>query len=82
MTPASAGCMEREIMNLAKISSALFLAAMCAAANAGTEELFRGAVWIEAPAGMDAAAPRFTTTFKVDKDGPAKIVVVGAERDA
>ena len=64
-------------MNIAKASIVFSLAAVCAAANAGTEELFRGAAWIEAPAGMNAAAPRFTTTFKVEKDGPAKIAICG-----
>ena len=64
-------------MNLTKAFIVLVSAAMCAAANAGTEELFRGAAWIEAPAGMNAAAPRFTTTFKVEKDGPAEIAICG-----
>ena len=49
-------------MNLYKTSVFLFIAAMCAAANAGTEELFRGAAWIEAPAGMNAAV--FAATLK------------------
>ena len=41
------------------------------------QSLFRGSRWIEQPAGLNAAAPRFTTTFKVDRDGPAEIAVCG-----
>ena len=41
------------------------------------QNLFCGSRWIEQPAGLNAAAPRFTTTFKVDRDGPAEIAVCG-----
>ena len=40
-------------------------------------ELFKGARWIEQPKELNAAAPRFTTTFKVDRDGPAEIAICG-----
>ncbi len=39
--------------------------------------LFGGAEWIEQPAELNAAAPRFSTTFKVDRDGPAEIAICG-----
>jgi len=40
-------------------------------------ELFRGSRWIEQPKELNAAAPRFTTTFKVERDGPAEIAICG-----
>jgi hypothetical protein len=39
--------------------------------------LFEGAEWIEQPAELNAAAPRFSTSFKVGGDGPAKIAICG-----
>ena len=42
-----------------------------------SDDLFDGARWIAAPAELKAAAPRFTTTFSVDRDGPAPIAICG-----
>ena len=56
------------------------LAAMSVAASVQAKDaaaLFKGAKWIEQPAELKAAAPRFTTTFKVDRDGPAEIAICG-----
>ena len=42
------------------------VAAVVVAAQAkDADELFRGSRWIEQPKELNAAAPRFTTTFKV-----------------
>ncbi len=59
--------------------TALFAAAAVAvAANAkDAGELFRGSQWIAQPDALGAAAPRFTTTFKVDRNGPAEIAICG-----
>ena len=58
-----------------------FMAAVVAAAanlHAGdAASLFGGAKWIEQPAELNAAAPRFSTTFKVERDGPAEIAICG-----
>ena len=51
------------------------VAALASAKDAG--ELFKGSRWIEQPKELNAAAPRFTTTFKVDRDGPAEIAICG-----
>ena len=51
------------------------VAALASAKDAG--ELFKGSQWIEQPKELNAAAPRFTTTFKVDRDGPAEIAICG-----
>ena len=54
------------------------VAVIAIAANAkNASELFKGARWIEQPKELNAAAPRFTTTFKVDRDGPAEIAICG-----
>ena len=53
---------------------AAFASVVCAH---DAELLFKGAQWIAQPAEMNAAAPRFTTTFNVDRDGPAEIVICG-----
>ena len=54
------------------------VAAVAIAANAkSANELFKGARWIEQPKELNAAAPRFTTTFKVERDGPAEIAICG-----
>ena len=42
-----------------------------------TDGLFDGAVWIGQGPELGAAAPRFSTTFKADKDGPAEIAICG-----
>ncbi len=51
------------------------VAALASAKDAG--ELFKGARWIEQPKELNAAAPRFTTTFKVERDGPVEIAICG-----
>ena len=54
------------------------VAAVVVAAQAkDADELFRGSRWIEQPKELNAAAPRFTTTFRVDRDGPAEIAICG-----
>ena len=54
------------------------VATVAALAHAkSANELFKGARWIEQPKELNAAAPRFTTTFKVDRDGPAEIAICG-----
>ena len=54
------------------------VAAVAIAANAkSANELFKGARWIEQPKELNAAAPQFTTTFKVERDGPAEIAICG-----
>ena len=50
-------------------------AGLASAKDAG--ELFKGARWIEQPKELNAAAPRFKTTFRVDRDGPAEIAICG-----
>ncbi|MBR6734492.1 MAG: family 78 glycoside hydrolase catalytic domain [Kiritimatiellae bacterium] len=63
-----------------KMAKWFMAAAVAAAANlhAGdAESLFGGAKWIEQPAELNAAAPRFSTTFKVERDGPAEIAICG-----
>ncbi len=57
----------------------MFAVAMVAALTSAksANELFKGARWIEQPKELNAAAPRFTTTFKVDRDGPAEIAICG-----
>ena len=53
-------------------------AAVAVAAHANDSGvLFKGSQWIEQPKGLNAAAPRFTTTFKADRDGPAEIAICG-----
>ena len=63
-----------------RLCIALSVAAMSVAAVVQAKDaaaLFKGAKWIEQPKGLDAAAPRFTKTFKVDRDGPAEIAICG-----
>ena len=56
----------------------LAVAAVAVVVNAkDAGELFNGSQWIEQPKELNAAAPRFTTTFKVDRDGPAEIAICG-----
>ena len=56
------------------VGAAVFAAAVQAKDAAS---LFGGTEWIEQPAELNAAAPRFSTTFKVDRDGPAEIAICG-----
>ena len=56
------------------LTAAVFAAAVQAK---DAESLFGGAKWIEQPAELNAAAPRFSTKFKVDRDGPAEIAICG-----
>ena len=65
----------RVMMRLLMTIAAAVSAAVLQAKDA--EALFEGAQWIEQPAELNAAAPRFSTTFKVDCDGPAKIAICG-----
>ena len=61
-----------------KMKTTIAIAAAAAAIAACAEDanrLFDGSRWIEQPAGMNAAAPRFTTTFKVVRDGHAKVAI-------
>jgi len=48
-----------------------------AVASAEAKRLFDGARWIGQPDSLGAAAPRFSTTFRVGCDGPAEIAVCG-----
>ena len=50
-----------------------------AAPEAGltADVLFNRSQWIAQPAELNAAAPRFTATFTVDRDGPAPIAICG-----
>lgn len=60
------------------VMAAAFAAAVQTAVHAGQAEvLFDGARWIEQPAALGAAAPRFATTFRADRDGPAEIAICG-----
>ena len=59
------------------LTLAVFTAAFSGFASSDADALFNGAKWIEQPAELNAAAPRFTTTFKVDRDGPAEIAICG-----
>jgi hypothetical protein len=42
-----------------------------------SSKLFDGAQWIAQPDNFGAAAPRFTTTFKVNSNGKAKLAICG-----
>lgn len=56
---------------------AVFAVSVSGFAESDVRALFSGAKWIEQPPGLNAAAPRFTATFKVDRDGPAEIAICG-----
>jgi len=45
--------------------------------RAGDASIFDGAQWIGQPGGLCAAAPRFATQFKAERDGPAEIAICG-----
>lgn len=62
-------------MKATMLVGAAIFAAVVHAKDAAS--LFVGAEWIEQPAELNAAAPRFSTTFKVDRDGPAEIAICG-----
>jgi len=62
-------------MKATMLVGAAIFAAVVHAKDAAS--LFGGAEWIEQPAELNAAAPRFSTTFKVDRDGPAEIAICG-----
>ena len=56
---------------------AVLATAVSGLAASDADVLFNGAKWIEQPAELHAAAPRFFTKFKVDRDGPAEIAICG-----
>ena len=55
----------------------MLFAAFAVNGATGPEKFFDGAEWIGEAPGLNAAAPRFSTTFTVAKDGPAKIAICG-----
>ena len=60
--------------------SAMFAALLAIAAPVQPQcpgGLFDGSAWIAQPKGLAAAAPRFTTAFRAEADGPAEIAICG-----
>ncbi|MBQ9430756.1 MAG: family 78 glycoside hydrolase catalytic domain [Kiritimatiellae bacterium] len=59
------------------LSVVLFAVVWSASAATNAESLFGDARWIAQPQELNAAAPCFSTSFTVDRAGPAEIAVCG-----